>query len=305
MTDEKTALEYRQAPINTQLQRAGYRRTDYVDDYNINGAEEEGIQVDWTKWARAVFRRKRLIAAAVAVGTALSLFVALRTRDAYQAYTVISVGKEDTPVIKFREGDLIIQNDESLKTKMYLLQSNPLIEEVIVNMKLDRSEDILNPGGRTLRETFNGLSARVKNAYQGRRNMSEPAPNIPDSLSTPAAQPATEPQYSPAESWRLTPFVEIFRKNLSVEPASDAWLKNFSAGPVSDTPITEGRIHAFRPCARRGHLQSTRPNSDHPQRREQVREIQGRVELAGPLDARSEGQGREGRTGDGQLHPRA
>ncbi|HEX5083003.1 MAG TPA: polysaccharide biosynthesis tyrosine autokinase [Blastocatellia bacterium] len=237
MTDEKTALEYRQAPIDAQLQRAGYRRTDYADDYDINEAEEEVIQVDWTRWARAIFRRKRLIAAAVVAGTALSLFAAFRTRDTYQAYAVISVGKEDTPVIKFREGDLVIQNDESLKTKMYLLQSNPLIEEVIVNMKLDRSEGILNPGGLTLKEAFGSLSERVKKVFQWERNRLEPAPNIPDSLSTTTSGDATEPRYSPAESWRLAPFVELFRKNLSVEPASDAWLKNFSAGPASDAPL--------------------------------------------------------------------
>src|SRR5689334_7670531 len=120
MTDEKNALEYRQAPIDAQLQRGDWRRTDYADGHNINGAEEEGIQVDWAKWARAIFRRKRPIVAVVAIGTALSLFAAFRTRDAYQAYAVISVGKEDTAMIKLKEGDLIVQNEESLKTKMYL-----------------------------------------------------------------------------------------------------------------------------------------------------------------------------------------
>jgi capsular exopolysaccharide synthesis family protein len=104
-------------------------------------------------------------------------------------------------------------------------------------MKLDRSEDILNPGDRTFKEMVGSLSNRVKKVFQGRRNRSEVAPNIPDSSSTPADRGAAEPQYSPAESWRLAPFVELFRKNLSVEPASDAWLKNFSAGPASDAPL--------------------------------------------------------------------
>src|SRR5499426_4071772 len=173
MTDEKNALEYRQAPIDAQLQRADWRRTDYADVHNINGVEEEGVQVDWVKWARAIFRHKQLVVAVVAIGTALSLFAAFRTRDAYQAYAVIYAGKEDTAVIKVRDGDLVVQNDESLRTKMYLLQSDPLVEEVIVNLKLDRSEDILNPGGRTLMETFGSMSERVKKAFQGRSNWSE------------------------------------------------------------------------------------------------------------------------------------
>src|SRR5262245_61975608 len=236
MTDEKNALEHRHEQTDAQLLRAGYYRADYVDGYP-NGAEDDGVQVDWVRWARAIFRRKRLIVAVVAIGTALSLFAAFRTRDAYQAYAVIYAGKEDTAVIKVREGDLIVQNDESLRTKMYLLQSDPLIEEVIVNMKLDRSEDILNPGGRTLKETFASMSELVKKVFQGRRNRSEPAPNLPDSLFTPASEGATEPQYSPAESWRLAPFVEIFKKNLLVEPASDTRLKNLSVEPVSDVRL--------------------------------------------------------------------
>ena len=183
---------------------------------------------------RAIFRRKWLIAAIVAIGTAFSLFAAFRTRDAYQAYAVISVGKEDTAVIKVREGDLVVQNDESLRTKMYLLQSNPLVEEVIVNLKLDRSEDILNPGGRTLKETFGSLSEGVKKVFQGRRNISEPAPNMPDSLSKPTNVGAIDPQYSPAESWRLAPFVENFRQNLMVEPVSDARLKNLPVEQISE-----------------------------------------------------------------------
>ncbi|HEV2668627.1 MAG TPA: hypothetical protein VG324_27165, partial [Blastocatellia bacterium] len=227
MIDESTALERRQELIDTQLQRVDH-----------NGAEEEGVQkVDWERWARAIFRRKLLIAAIVAIGTAFSLFTALRTRDAYQAFAVVSVGKEDTAVIKARERDLIVQNDEPLTTKMYLLQSAPLVEEVIVNLKLDQSEEVLNPREKTLKETLSIISKRAKQAWHGERNLPEPAPNIPNSLSEPMSGGATEQQYSPAESWRLAPFVEIFRKNLLVEPVLDARLKSYSAEPLSDTRL--------------------------------------------------------------------
>jgi succinoglycan biosynthesis transport protein ExoP len=237
MTDEKTALEHRQALSDAQPQRAGYYRTDYAEGH-YNGAEEEGVQpVDWARWVRAIFKRKWLIAAIVAVGTAFSLFAAFRTRDAYQAFAVISVGKEDTAAIKVREGNLIVQNDEPLTTKMYLLQSAPLVEEVIVNMKLDQSEEILNPREKSLKETLSIISERAKKVIHRERNLPEPAPNMPDSLSASAGRGADEPQYSPTESWRLAPFVEIFRRNLLVEPVLDARLKNYSADPVSDTRL--------------------------------------------------------------------
>src|SRR5215813_1953348 len=236
MTDEKTALERRQESIDAQLQRGDWRRADYADGYT-NGAEDEGVQVDWVRWARALFRHKWLIVAVVASGTALTMFAAFRTRDAYQAYAVISIGKEDTAVIKVREGDLIVQNDEPLTTKMYLLQSAPLVEEVIVNMKLDRSEEVLNPREKSLNETLGAISESAKKVFQRERDLPEPAPNIPDMLSASASSGATERQGSPAESWRLAPFVEIFRKNLFVEPVLDARLKNYSAEPVSDTRL--------------------------------------------------------------------
>ena len=221
MTDEKTALERRQELIDSQPQRAGYYRSDYAEGH-YNGAEEEGVQpVDWARWVRAIFKRKWLIAAIVAVGTAFSLFAAFRTRDAYQAFAVVSVGKEDTAVIKAKDGNLIVQNDEPLTTKMYLIQSAPLVEEVIVNMKLDQSEEVLNPRENSLKETLSVISESAKKVFQKERNLPEPAPNIPNSLSAYASRDATEPQDSLAESWRLAPFVEIFRKNLLVEPVLD------------------------------------------------------------------------------------
>src|SRR5215470_1024904 len=237
MTDEKSALERRHELIDAQPQRAGYYRTDYAEGH-YNGSEEEGIQpVDWERWVRAIFKRKWLIAAIVAVGTAFSLFAAFRTRDAYQAFAVVSVGKEDTAVIKAKDGNLIVQNDEPLTTKMYLLQSAPLVEEVIVNMKLDRSEDFLNPREKSLKETLSTISESAKKVFHSEKNLPEPAPDMHDSLSAPANGGEPEPQGSPAESWRLAPFVEIFRKNLLVEPVLDARLKNYSAEPVSDTRL--------------------------------------------------------------------
>src|SRR5215510_8077128 len=237
MTDERNALERRQELIDAQPQRAGYYRTDYAEGH-YNGAEEEGVQpVDWARWARAIFKRKWLIAAIVAVGTALSLFAAFRTKDAYQAFAVVSVGKEDTAVIKAKDGNLIVQNDEPLTTKMYLLQSAPLVEEVIVNMKLDQSEEVLNPREKSLKETLSVISESAKKVFQSERKLPEPAPNMPDSMSASASMSETEPQGSPADSWRLAPFVEIFRKNLLVEPVLDARLKNYSGEQAPDTRL--------------------------------------------------------------------
>ncbi|MBO0726135.1 MAG: polysaccharide biosynthesis tyrosine autokinase [Blastocatellia bacterium] len=227
MTDEKRALELREAEIDPQFQRPGYQRIDHMEvcDGGVEGGEN---RFDWARWAGAILRRKWMIIAVVAIGVGGTVFLAFRMRDTYQAFTVIYVDKEDTSVVKASASDLIIQNDESLKTKMYLLQSNPLIEDVIVNMKLDRSEDALNTGWRTLPETFREMWESAKSPFQWREKRSAGWPNMPDTLFAPATQPAPERQYSPAESWRLEPFVVSLKAKLSVETILDTQLLKIS-----------------------------------------------------------------------------
>src|SRR5215475_7492398 len=227
MTDEKKALELRDAELDQQFQRPGYHRIDHMDGYDV-GVEGEEKRFDWARWAGAILRRKWMIIAVVAIGVGGAVFMAFRMRDTYQAFTVIYVGKEDTSVVKASAGDMIIQNDESLKTKMYLLQSNPLIEDVIVNMKLDRSEDALNTGWRTLPETFRAMWESAKSLFKSREKRSADSSNISDSFLAPVTQPAPERQYSPAESWRLEPFVASLKGKLSVETILDTQLLKIS-----------------------------------------------------------------------------
>lgn len=230
LIDEKTALEHRQALNDSQ--RGPYHPEGYY------GAEEEGVQpINWERWVSAIFKRKWLIGSIVAIGTTISLFVSFRMRNAFKAYTVISIGKEDTTVIKAREGDLIVQNDEPLTTKMYMLQSAPLIEEVIVNMRLDQNEDILNPKALSFKETLRVIEGSAKKAFNNDRILPELPSNTIESP-TPVNNGLVEPpQRSPAESWRLAPFVEIFKKNLMVEPVLDPRLKNYSGDAVADTRL--------------------------------------------------------------------
>ncbi|MBO0859222.1 MAG: polysaccharide biosynthesis tyrosine autokinase [Chloracidobacterium sp.] len=216
MTDEKKALELREAEIDPQFQRPGYHR---IDDYGA-GVEGGENRFDWARWTSAILRRKWMIIAFVAIGVGGAVITAFRMRDTYQAFTVIYVGKEDTSVVKASAGDLIQQNDDSLKTKMYLLQSNPLIEDVIVDMKLDRSEDGLNTGWRTLPEAFKAMGESARSLFQSEgKNISTDTPR--DSLDSLVAQPAPERQYSPAESWRLEPFVASLKGKLTVENILD------------------------------------------------------------------------------------
>src|SRR5262245_30979304 len=131
---ESTAIERR--PITNEIspRRSAYSRaSDPQDAPNYNyGAEESGSQIDYTKYIRGILKRKRLIIILVFITTVLVTFEMYRRKEYYQSYSVISVGNEDTSRVKYGEYDWVIQNDENLKTRLFMLNSPSLIEEVIV-----------------------------------------------------------------------------------------------------------------------------------------------------------------------------
>ena len=124
MSDDRTALERHQLTNET----FSYPRGDYQDT-NIYGygADEGNSQIDLSRCLRGILKRKWSIALLVLIVTSLVTFEMYRRKETYQSYAIVSVGKEDTSLIKYGENDLVIQSDESMKTKLFMLNSTPLL----------------------------------------------------------------------------------------------------------------------------------------------------------------------------------
>jgi polysaccharide biosynthesis transport protein len=218
---KRTAIERRPVISETLPGQPAYPRASYHQDaHNYNySAEESGSQIDYTKYIRGIFKRKWLIAILVFMTTILVTFEMYRRKEYYQSYSVISIGKEDTSLVKYGENDLVIQSDESIKTKLFMLNSPSLIEDVIVQMKLDQNPELLKSEKRTLRETFKSIGNRIF-----LKPTVPPALNITGAAVIPEATMAPAYQLSPADRWALEPYVVLFDEMYSVEAISDTRL---------------------------------------------------------------------------------
>ena len=228
MSNERIALERIPAPRDTGLLEPGYPKTaGYGDIYPYgSGDDDNGSQIDLAGWWRAVMRRKWFVVAIVALTTLVVTVQMYRIRPTYQALVVIEIGKENTSLVKY--GDLIIQNDDTLKTKTFLLQSTPVLEDVVVSLKLDRDGTYLSDYNQ-LKGDFNARSVGeaiecITQRLRGHSLERQPTNVLIDTnLTIPENRPRTL-----AESERLDAYVSMLKKTLTVEPIPDTRLLKVS-----------------------------------------------------------------------------
>ena len=90
-----------------------------------------------------------------------------RTKSTYQATTTVEIGKDNRT---FRSGNLVLQGEEgddsylvqtALKTRIRQLQSRPLLEDVVVNLKLDQNPRFMDvTTRRSIGESFKTIVGR-------------------------------------------------------------------------------------------------------------------------------------------------
>src|SRR5690349_2325694 len=146
-SDERQELE-QILSTEGQLVRGGYPRAGYAEGYPANyayGYRDEDEYAYLHRLWQAIRKRKLVILVIAVLITSVVTVDIYRSKSIYQAATTIEVGSESRMLV--RSGDVVIQTDDSednyavslgMKTKMRLLQSRPLLEDVVVNLKLDR-----------------------------------------------------------------------------------------------------------------------------------------------------------------------
>ncbi|HYE75205.1 MAG TPA: Wzz/FepE/Etk N-terminal domain-containing protein, partial [Blastocatellia bacterium] len=161
MAEERLQIEKLSPPTSlTTENRARSRYLSSASDLGADtyeelrpGARENAI--DLRELWRMVRRRKWLVLTIVTVVTSLVALQMYRTKSYYQASTTIEIGKDSTTVV--RDGGISIQNDDydpfyliNIKTKMLLLTSRALIEDVVIQLKLDQNPRFLDTGPQRL-----------------------------------------------------------------------------------------------------------------------------------------------------------
>ncbi|HKY03663.1 MAG TPA: polysaccharide biosynthesis tyrosine autokinase [Blastocatellia bacterium] len=221
MADDRSELERVFPASDPVVIRPGYPRVPaYPEpvDYGYGyGAEQEGFHLR-DLW-RVVRKRLWLIITIAIIITSIVTIDAYRTKSTYQASAIIELGKENTTMVK--SGDVIIETDDdmyypllSIKTKMLRLTSEPLLEDVIVNLKLDENPKFLDVGQK---KSFWEAVASIRDRFKSQADeaASEAATVVA------VASPKGPAERSPEESERLSPYVGVLAGNLQVEPIKD------------------------------------------------------------------------------------
>ena len=218
MPEERTDIEKPVLLDETSLVRSGYPRSSYPDAYGY-GYGEPQQKLNLRQIWYTVKKRKWLVAVIALIVTTIVTVATFQSKSIYQASTTIEIDRDNGSL--YRSGEVVIQTDEaadaylvglSMKNKMRVLQSRPLLEDVVATLNLDKDPRFLDVDGkksvldavRTILSKFQGGTVAPAHAV--------PAP--PEELNVGAER-------SPEESARLAPFVAILSSHLSAEPLED------------------------------------------------------------------------------------
>ncbi len=228
MTEEALLIRPSGVSKPTQFEQLAY-------NYGANAARDG---FDLRGLWRKVRKRKWLIVAIVLIATMIVAVESFRTKSLYLAKTKIAISKQGMVV---KAGDLVLEADDSerVKTDMLMLSTHPLLEEVIVRLKLDQNPQFPEVKNRkSVVEAVKTIWAKFKGA-----------PNATAVIAAPLnISPSQENTRSAAESERLAPYVELLQENLFIEqiPETRALAINYShTNPIIAQAVANGVAQVF------------------------------------------------------------
>jgi capsular exopolysaccharide synthesis family protein len=248
MPDERLELERIASPDEAHMIRPGYpalggypEATAYGYGYGYGDDDERTyLRRMW----RAIKKRKLVIIVIAVIVTSVVTVEVYRTKSTYQASTTIEIAKDSRT---FRSGDLVLQSDDgddsyyvqtAMKTRIRQLQSRPLLEDVVVNLKLDQNARFMDV------TTRRSIIEAVK-SIAGRFTQQEPW-TPPPVLQTPASSSTGD--RTREESAHLAPYVDVLAANLSAEPLPDTRMLVISfahTDPVLAADIVDNVAQVF------------------------------------------------------------
>ena len=223
MADERLELEKVTPPDEAQLVRPGYPRLGGYPEgaaygYGYGYGEDDERAYVRRMW-RAIKKRKLVIAVIAVIVTSVVTLEVFRTKSIYQASTTIEIGKDNRTL---RAGDILLQTDESddsyyiataMKTKIRLLQSRPVLEDVVINLKLDQNPKLMDVSSKK------SIWEAARTVWSKFKPQGAATPTV--AAETPVAGSEQSGARSRDESARLAPYVDVLSANLSGDPLPD------------------------------------------------------------------------------------
>jgi len=223
MADDRVELERAPSSEDAQLLRPGYPRSPGYPDampygYGANREDEEDSIHLREVW-RIIRKRKWLIVCIAVIVTTLVTIEAYRAKSTYKASAFIEIGK-DSPAVRSAASGVVIQADDdlyypqlSINTNLFRLTSEPLLEEVVANLKLDENPKFSEPPQRTFWEAVQAVFNRA--------TFKKPAPEPPTAIGSMISGPDDKQALSREEHERLGPYVMMVAGGLKAEQVKE------------------------------------------------------------------------------------
>jgi len=216
---KRVELERISQQDETGLGRPGYPMApDYPGDYTYGHAEpDQGFQA--VELLRKVYRHKWLVIIITAIVTFLAGIEAYRSIPTYQATAIVEIDKPNS-MLGTQGADSDPYYLVNINTKIIMLRSRPLLEDVVVSLKLDQNPRF--PDISTKKSFPEALTDLVRR-LTGQKQIEVPSvdtkvPVLPSEPLTTSPSQRTRP---PAESARLKRYVNLLRSGLAVDPIKD------------------------------------------------------------------------------------
>jgi succinoglycan biosynthesis transport protein ExoP len=220
MPDEKSELEkIPRQTIEIAARETSGVRPHYPNSYGYgygNGADDQKIHLR-ELW-RTVRKRKWLIATITIIITTLVTIDMYRTKNTYQASTLIEIGKDMTTL--GRPGSIYGDDYDpfymvNIKTKMLMVKSHSLLEAVVTDKHLDQDPKFFQAAGKkslwqALRTIGSKVGIKDKDSTDQANADAEIAATIP-----------AGPEGAEEEKKRLESCIGVLDGNLTVEPVKE------------------------------------------------------------------------------------
>lgn len=183
--------------------------------YGYNGYEtnEPNNGIHLREIWRIIRKRKWLVILIASVATLLVTIEVHRTPSIYRAQSDVVVSKDNATVVQTKDQVIQIDDSGNLNTAKIIIKSRPLLEDVVVSLKLDQNPNFIQSlQKRSISDAIKDIFRRVSGGVIGPRKDETAVSSVP----------AAQKDRTLEESARLAPYVNILKGKLNVDVVNDS-----------------------------------------------------------------------------------
>jgi capsular exopolysaccharide synthesis family protein len=210
LTPEETAIVQSLRPDETRAPARG----SYDYGYPNYGADRNNNTVHLRELWRIVRKRKWLVGLIAGLATILITIEVYRTPSIYRAQSDILIGSEAPTVVQTKDQVIQIDDAHNLNTNKIIITSRPLLEDVVVSLKLDQHPKF---GSSLQKKSFLEAAQDILGRMAG-----DGAGGAPAADGAVSAIPGAGVERTAEESARLRPLVELLKSRIQVAPLPES-----------------------------------------------------------------------------------